>query len=706
MPNIERIISEFGNKQAIIEFVPKTFVPGQNTYNIKYTFTDANGTTEYIEWELIPSTNKIPALRIAGANPDDPDASLGYYMGLLLPSSLLWYANFTIGASPLTDFGISSYSQTASTINTLPVTMMTPYGILIQNFSQALSDEDPIRIEIDSDIPIFMSELNLIEPSPSGSIGEAYSVTSVAEDNTSITNCVSGDMSAMSNAVNYDGQSTADTIPRNKVYFINNRLKKNGVIIETKRNEFQIAPDGRMWLVAPQHSNTGQSYNMTLYMQGTGMTFKHRTPGSPWTVKHLLTPTLSKYYYGEWTDYNNGDFYNTINNTNIPIFADTETGDRYGDGLIDEDMALNAGELENRRSTTGTDLESTDIPNITVGASGIGCNVWALDRGNINSIMSILFDDDQTIIDDIKKGTWLWGNNPADFIISCYFVPFDITNFYDTTTERVYLGFYDTNLDYTRVKESKSSGQRITLVNTTIDSVYGDWRDYTNFKYEIYLPYVGFYPLDVMSYLNKTLTVEMAFDIMTHNIRYYLFANGKIVDRVDGSVGYDIPLMATDQVNKAKSDLAGITNIVKGGIGMVSGGITMGQGYSTAGTLPGGGGANDTLIAQGRAGIIGGAMDAVKGIGQMAQYPKQEIVGNISSSMNIYDINYAYLKITEKDTLKPDQLNTLYNYPSYFMGNVSELSGYTEIVDIRFSCTGTENEINEIFSLLRNGVIL
>lgn len=706
MPNIERIISEFNNKQAIIEFVPKTFVPGQNTYNIKYTFTDANGTTEYIEWELIPSTNQIPALRIAGANPDDPDASLGYYMGLLLPSSLLWYANFTIGASPLTDFGIVSYNQIASTINTLPVTMMTPYGILVQNFSQALSDEDPIRIEIDSDIPIFMSELNLIEPSPSGSIGEAYSVTSVVEDNTSITNCVSGDMSAMSNAVNYDGQSVADTIPRNKIYYINNRLKKNGVIIETKRNEFQIAPDGRIWLVAPEHSSTGQSYNMTLYMQGTGMTFKHRTPGSPWTVEHLLTPTLSKYYYGEWTDYNNGDFYNTINNTNIPIFADTEMGDRYGDGLIGEDMALNAGELEDRRSTTGTDLESTDIPNITVGASGIGCNVWALDRGNINSIMSILFDDDQTIIDDIKKGTWLWGNNPADFIISCYFVPFAITNFYDTTTERVYLGFYDTNLDYTRVKESKSSGQRITLVNTTIDSVYGDWRDYTNFKYEIYLPYVGFYPLDVMSYLNKTLTVEMAFDIMTHNIRYYLFANGKIVDRVDGSVGYDIPLMATDQVNKAKSDLAGITNVVKGGIGMVSGGITMGQGYSTAGTLPGGGGANDTLIAQGRAGIIGGAMDAIKGIGQMAQYPKQEIVGNISSSMNIYDINYAYLKITEKDTLKPDQLNTLYNYPSYFMGNVSELSGYTEIVDIRFSCTGTENEINEIFSLLRNGVIL
>lgn len=699
---MEILLSKYNDNECILDVVENPFTPGQSKYHIKWTF-NFNGNEQFFEYELTPSTgpNNIPAVRV------------GYALNLDVGAVMLWHIIITapecrarmylnLGASGGTNIGILS-SELVDSGGDIGVTMSDWARPDIKQFIGTVA-ECNLRITIDADFPIFLGELALYTGFIVNKVGDAYYNTEIAQDNTNIVNCVSGDMSAISDARNY--VSAVDTIPRNKIYYIYNRLKKNGTIVETKRNEFQIAPGARIWLVAPQHSTTGQSYNMTLYMQGTGLTFKHRTPGSPWTVEHLLTPTLSKYYYGEWTDYDNGDFYNTINNTNIPIFADTETGDKYGDGLIPEDFALNAGELENRRTTTGSDLESTDIPNITVGASGIGCNVWALDRGNINTIMSILFDDDQTIIDDIQKGTWLWGNNPADFIISCYFVPFAVTNFYDTTTERLYLGFYDTNHDYTRVKESKSSGQRITLVNTTIDSVYGDWRDYTNFKYEIYLPYVGFYPLDVMSYLNKTLTVEMAFDIMTHNIRYYLFANGKIVDRVDGSVGYDIPLMATDQVNKAKSDLAGITNIVKGGIGMVSGGITMGQGYSTVGTLPGGGGANDTLIAQGRAGIIGGAMDAVKGIGQMAQYPKQEIVGNISSSMNIYDINYAYLKITEKDTIKPDQLNTLYNYPSYFMGNVSELSGYTEIVDIRFSCTGTENEINEIFSLLRNGVIL
>ena len=639
--------------------IPGTEFEEKDTYTLKITIADDLGNeAEYI-YEVTNALEHYPALAISGEYSDPPASHAMFYVDTIgqaaapyivlrsITSNILF--NLVSSSGDTTIYDATLYGDDIKSITIQKTPGTSPW------LNQASSS-----VNIEADFPLFIGE------------HDTYSDTDIELDTYEYDPTIqgvylaevalAGDYTNVPLAIN--NYTIEDTIPRNKIYFINNRLKKNGTIIETKRNEFQIAPNGRIWLVAPEHSSTGQSYNMTLYMQGTGLTFKHRTPGSPWTVEHLLTPTLSKYYYGEWTDYDNGDFYNTINNTNIPIFADTVTGDRYGDGLIGEDMALNAGELEDRRSTSGTDLESTDIPNITVGASGIGCNVWALDRGNLNTIMSILFDDDQTIIDDIKKGTWLWGNNPADFIISCYFVPFAITNFYDTTTERVYLGFYDTNLNYTRVKESKSSGQRITLVNTTIDSVYGDWRDYTNFKYEIYLPYVGFYPLDVMSYLNKTLTVEMAFDIMTHNIRYYLFANGKIVDRVDGSVGYDIPLMATDQVNKAKSDLAGITNVIKGGVELAGG------------------------VATGNIGMLAkGGMDTFKGVQSGFTYPKQEIVGNVSSSMNIYDINYCYLKITEKDTLKPDQLNTFYNYPSYFIGSVSELSGYTIIDDLQFSCT-------------------
>ena len=104
--------------------------------------------------------------------------------------------------------------------------------------------------------------------------------------------------------------------------------------------------------------------------------------------------------------------------------------------------------------------------------------------------------------------------------------------------------------------------------------------------------------------------------------------------------------------------------------------------------------------------ISGGISSILTGVQNIKSYPKIEVVGNVSSSMNIYDINYCYLKITEKDTLKPSQLNAMYNYPSYYVGNVSTLSGYSELANIRFNCSGTEPEIEEIQSLLRSGVIL
>ena len=73
--------------------------------------------------------------------------------------------------------------------------------------------------------------------------------------------------------------------------------------------------------------------------------------------------------------------------------------------------------------------------------------------------------------------------------------------------------------------------------------------------------------------------------------------------------------------------------------------------------------------------------------------------------MNIYDIRYVYLKITETGNIKPGNLNAIYNYPSYYIGNSAALSGYCELQDIQLSCAATDEEIAEIKSLLKGGVI-
>ena len=680
--------------KIVINNNPDDFERDKDYYTLKITASCLSGTDEF-EYHITSQNGNIPSL-ILGGNIDSSNpwgypfgASWEYVLIGLSAYSMLSGDNFT--GTLYSHTGNTFYSNTWVNGQILGAVGYLP-----------VADGD-ILIEIDADFPILMGEPELGVDTPTL---QAYKPT---QDLDLIT--YTYDISNNDDWEHIDeARNTPDAevkIPQNMTYVIENRLKKNGSLVSTKLYRFQISPGSKIWLVAPPHDSTGQSYNMTLHISNTvANPFKYKGQNdADWTVSHLVISPYQKYYYGTWTDYGTGDLYVTINNTNIPIFRDDTMGDAYRDGLIGEDQAENSGELERRDPTTGDDLESTDIPSVNVKSVGLGVNIWALSHSQIHQIMLKMFDDDQSIITDIQNGTWLWGNNPIDFVISCYWVPFDISNFYKLENERVMLGFYDTGFDYPQVKERGTVTQRISLVNTTIDPIYGDWRDKTFFKYEIYLPYVGFFPLDIMQYQNKKLTVELAFDVTTHNIRYYLFANDKLIDRVDGSVGLDIPLLATDMVNKAKSDLSGLTNILSGVGGMIEGGGKVAQGTAMSGQLPGGLGGENALVTQGTSGVFNGASQAITGVSQIFSYPRQMVVGEISSSMNIYDINYVYLKITQKDAIVPDKLNTLYNWPSYYMGPASVLSGYCELADIRFSSTATENEINEIIGLLKSGVI-
>ena len=560
----------------------------------------------------------------------------------------------------------------------------TPYGadcIEIQDLAAGRSDDSSVGVMIESDLPIFMGERDTYTDATIEAVIYQYDAAVQGVLMTEIA--VAGDYDNIDQAINSFEED--NTISRSQRYYINNVVRRNGVVVANKRYEFMILPGAKIGFVADTpHESEGLTYNMGLRLSGFPFQYREGGTGDSWsegTAITILNVAVSRYYYGEWTDYANGDYYKATCATNIPIWKNQANWENYVAGDLTEEDAENAGDILPRHPTTGEDLDSSDISSPEVAGSGIGCNVFALSKSDLTDIADVLYDDDQTVIDDIQKGTWLWGNNPMDFIISCYYVPFDVSDFYDLITGDVYFGSYDSGLDKSRVLKNTSSN-RLTLCNTPIESVYGDYRDITLFKYEIYLPFVGFVPLDINAFLDKMLKVEMSFDIMTHNIRYYIYADGIIQERIDGSVGYDIPLMATDQVNKAKSDLQGMLNLVDV--------------------------AKDSF-ALSAAPSVGGleaiASDSLKAYASFKQKPTAKVIGNVSSCMNIYDIRYVYLKITETGNIKPKNLNAIYNYPSYYIGNSSALSGYCEISDIQLSCNATEEEIEEIKNLLRGGAI-
>lgn len=678
------LLAKYNDNEVNLHLEASEFNPGQSKYHVKWTI-NFNDQEQYWEYEIPATTEQLPALRFGYRNMDVSGA--GIYYSISTAPEMRIFSDIALGVSTGVNNGLDTVNAVKIDEGGMSLVANPTWRGLQKQFFGTVS-ECNLDIYIKADFPIFCTDWAL--DTNIGATGDAYKCTSISDDNARVTNCVSGDMSDAEEAQNY--ATVVNTIPRDKIYFIKNILKKNGTVVSSKHYRFKVPPSGKLYFIANQHDNTGQTFNMSLYAYGLGLppTFLWQVGGSgtSWTTAHLLTTELSRYYYGEWTDYSNGDYYKTVGTapagyTNIPIFADEDTADKYIDGLIGEDAAINSGDLGyDGKITTGDDLSSSDIPSPVIAGSGAGVNVWLLDKGNLNAIFANLYDDTQTVIDDIKDGTWLWGNNPIDVIVSIYYVPFDVSNFYDTRTERVWLGHYDTGLDYTQAKETKSSGQRITLVNQTIDQVYGDWRDLDFFKYELFLPYIGFVPLDPQIYVGHTLTIELAFDVMTHNIRYYLFSDGIVTDRVDGSVGYAIPVTGTDMVNKANQNISGIVNTVKGGAELIGG------------------------VATGNLGMgATGALDTFNGIRNMMSYPKEIIRGDISASMNIFDINYAYLKITEKQSIYPSAIRRVYNNPSYVCCKLSDLLGYCELQDVQLTSSCTKQEYDEIIQLLKEGVI-
>ena len=555
----------------------------------------------------------------------------------------------------------------------------------------SLNNENTLQphIEIDCEYPLFMLDRvqNTYSESLSPAVYYTYSNTDFPTYATEISN---DDFTHINLAENY--YNLTDSIPANKTYFILSSLKVNGTPTSSKGYCFQILPEAKICLYQDESATGDGSPNLHLIISAFPCMVKdYDDPDEDYSESS--NPDTEYWHSGYWKDLETGVNYTGICSTNIPIFRGQENAQKYLNGELSETDALNGGSFSNTDSSIGDELTASDIPTISLATSGIGSFAYALSGAQLTEIMEdYLYTDDTNLQNTMKDALWAWGNNPIDFLIDCYYVPFSISHFYDTINANLKFGSYQfPNTSYPAIKET--NGDRLVLFDTTFEGVYGDWRDFTQFNYDLFLPFIGFVPLDIQKYLNKKVRCEMMFDISTHNLRYYLFVDNKITDRFDGSVGINIPLMATDIVNKAKHD----RDIQ---YGLVSDSLSAGTQIGMAVTSADFGG-----MATGLVGGINTIVNGVKKYQELNNRATSGVHGSFSSSMNVYDISYAYLRITERQMILPSELNGVYNFPSYYIGTLNNLSGYCEIDDIQLKSNCSESEYNEIKTLLKGGVI-
>ena len=650
-------------KSGHVRILNHEFVPGQSEYTMTVR-CDYNGSVQTITYKYeATDEDGIPAGYVCGVSPA--------YLCMYGRPPLQLEAHFEVHMSSNARFISVNSVGTGNVLQNF--TMNGFWG-----YSAMSADNDTCDITIDADFPLFLEGSNVITTNET-------QVKIKPLDTDYLPEIANGDYTHIDLAINYGDLS--NEIPSDRTYFIKSSLKVNGNMTTQKGYCFQILPEAKICLYQDDSPTGDASPNLHLIISEFPCKVKgYDEPDSDYTDASSVDTNY--WHSGYWKDLNTGVNYTGICSTNIPIFRGQENAQKYLNGEISESDALNGGIFANKDSTIGEELTASDIPTISLATSGIGSFAYALSATQLAEIMEdYLYTDDTNLQDTMKQALWAWGNNPIDFLIDCYYVPFSITHFYDTINANLKFGSYQfPNTSYPAIKET--NGDRLVLFNTTFEGVYGDWRDFTQFNYDLFLPFIGFVSLDVQKYLNNQVRCEMMFDLSTHNLRYYLFVDDKITDRFDGSVGINIPLMATDIVNKAKHDrdiqygLVSDALNLSGSIGQVAGGDLAG-------------------VSSG----VNSIVDGIKKYQELNSRASSSVNGSFSSSMNVYDISYAYLRITERQMIIPQSINQIYNYPSYYMGTLSNLSGYCEIDDIQLKSNCTEYEYNEIKNILKEGVI-
>lgn len=213
--------------------------------------------------------------------------------------------------------------------------------------------------------------------------------------------------------------------------------------------------------------------------------------------------------------------------------------------------------------------------------------------------------------------------------------------------------------------------------NIHINPVYNTYQDITTTSMELYLPCVGFVPLDPAEFLDRGLDVEGKIDTLTGTIVYDISAydgtKRKLLYQKTGNCQLQLPITGTDN-----STLLG---------------ALMGVGSMALGGFTG----NPMLMA-------GGASTFATGL---AQGPNFEHGGSISANAGLMTKMIPCVIIKRNQVYNPTHLNELHGLPANSYVKLGSCSGYTVVQDVKVDIQGaTQSEKSQIETLLKGGVIL
>lgn len=349
----------------------------------------------------------------------------------------------------------------------------------------------------------------------------------------------------------------------------------------------------------------------------------------------------------------------------------------------------------------GDDIDIPATPAISASDSGF-ITLYAPTLAQIKSLAqymwSGLFD-----IDSFKK---IFAD-PMDCILGLSIVPVQVPR---GSIVPIVVGNISTGVNVSTVSANYVELDCGTL---TIPHEFKSYLDYAPFTtVDIFLPYIGVRHLDTDNIMpqggetSRSIKVVYKVDLFSGACVAFIKCGNSVMYSFIGQCSTQVPVTGQSWTEFYKA----IAGLAASAIGAISAGASFGSVASTTqiGAVGGDKFHRHSSMSSSKTASYNRGLDA----GSLADTvfsakPQIDRSGVMGSAVGFLGIQKPYLIIRKPVPCIARYQNTFLGYPSFRYHKVGDLSGYVEMEEIHLEhIPATEDEIEEIYSLLKSGVII
>lgn len=397
-------------------------------------------------------------------------------------------------------------------------------------------------------------------------------------------------------------------------------------------------------------------------------------------------------------------------NTNIPFFVgdENDTGKEKLDSYIKGLPAPSGREYSILDAWNRSDIDGTIkgvigelVDNTVNGSSSIaytyGVQMFSLTATQKAQFLKTILSGD--VMDALVDNTKMFGQSAISALQSLRYMPIDASEVCSIgSASSCQIGSY-THTFSSSVDQILQNNKMINCGSAFFESPYeaGDFRNVEPWcKMYCLLPYAGVHALTISKYINKRVSIKLAVDITSGACEYHIFANNVEMDSFTGSMGTQIPLTAEDNARH----VSGIQNgLIQSIAGLTQITLSAGAAVASGGTL------TPAAIAAGASGVNTMAQGLQK-MGDSFNNAPVDTKGASVGNLGDFGVISPYFIFCWANSITPKNELSIVGKPSNTGGTVGSFAGFLQVsaFDMRANFGGTDAELEEIYTLLRNGV--